>query len=167
LGRAGLTDFLIFASRPEFMTTIHTTDKTDKQSELNKHYEILKATFDYILTDEERSDWPAHILALKEDAETLYQKGHLSKLIKLLNYMTEKYRETLDVHYALYIQNHTAYETDLFNSFFERIRKIRLKGKISSPSQAYAVQQMIEYLSAQTGKGQEILELESIQAKYC
>ncbi len=51
--------------------------------------------------------------------------------------------ESNDFKFSKYLQNKTKYDADIFRSYYERINKILLKGKITTDKQFYDVYPLV------------------------
>jgi len=54
--------------------------------------------------------------------------------------------ETVDQNFNNYLQSKTKYDIDIFKSFFHRVDKVIVKGRITSDTQFYDVNIMVDQL---------------------
>lgn len=124
----------------------------DKEKELNKYRDLVIATIDYYLENNllnvktEDFDSNEHFKNLKLVTEENFQNGRLSKLKQHFRDLTEMFVETNDFNFNKYLREKLKYEINIFESFFLRIEKIIDKGKITSDSQFYDVNIMVDYM---------------------
>jgi len=127
-------------------------NKEEKEAELKKYRDLVIATIDYYLDNNlmkiKTADFDSveHFKSLKIQAEDYHDKGRLAKLKQWFRDMTEIQLETKDLKFNKYLQDKTKYDIDIFKSYFQRIDKIIAKGKITTDSQFYNINSMVDQL---------------------
>ena len=91
-------------------------------------------------------DSDEHYKSLKRQTEEHFQKGRLTRLKQWFRDLTEMQVECGDLQFNKYLQNKTNYDIDIFKSYFQRVDKIIEKGKITSDSQFYDINTMVDQL---------------------
>lgn len=113
---------------------------------------MLLATLDYFIDNNlfkiEGSDFDstAYLNSLKVQTEEHFAKGRLTMLKNWFRDMTEMPLETRDLKFNKYLKDKTAYDIDIFQSYFQRVDKIITKGKITTDHQFYDLNQMVDQL---------------------
>lgn len=127
--------------------------KDEKQAELEKYRDLVLATLDYYLDNNQMQiktddfDSTEHYLKLKIEAEEDYKKGRLTKLKQWFRNMTEMQVETKDLKFNKYLQDKTNYDIDIFKSYFIRVDKVIDRGRITTDNQYYDINIMLDHLS--------------------
>jgi hypothetical protein len=127
-------------------------NKDEKQAELIKYRDLLLATIDYYLENEEMHIKTAEFNSLEyykgllTQTEENFQKGRLTKLKQWFRDLTEMQVETIDLKFIKYLQNKTNYDIDIFKSYFQRVEKVIEKGKITTDNQFYDINKMVDQL---------------------
>ena len=127
-------------------------NQDEKIVELTKYLDLVTATIDYSLENPfmkiKTADFDSdqHYMTLKIQAEEHFQKGRLTKLKQWFRDLTEMYIETGDLKFNQYLQHKTNYQIDIFESYFKRVDQIVEKGKITSDSQFYKINSMVDQL---------------------
>lgn len=127
-------------------------NKDEKQAELIKYRDLLLATIDYYLENEEMHIKTAefnsveYYKGLLTQTEENFQKGRLTKLKQWFRDLTEMQVETIDFKFIKYLQNKTNYDIDIFKSYFQRVEKVIEKGKITTDNQFYEINKMVDQL---------------------
>ena len=127
-------------------------NKDEKQIELQKYRDLVLATLDYYLDNNETQiktadfDSIEHYKGLKTQTEDHFQKGRLTRLKQWFRDLTEMQVETGDLKFNKYLQDKTKYETDIFKSYFERVDKVIEKGKITTDNQFYDINMLVDQL---------------------
>ncbi len=135
--------------------------KTEKQEELEKYCVLVLTTLDYYLEDKamqmkiEDLDASQYYQDLKIQTEEHFQKGRLAKLKQWFRDLTEMQVETGNLKFNKYLQDKTKYEIDIFKSYFQRVDKIIEKGKITTDSQFYDINRMVDQLCQSESKDNE------------
>lgn len=118
-----------------------TANNDKKQLELQKYRDLVLATIDYYLENQELHfktvdfDSIEHYEGLKTKTEEDFKKGRLSRLKQWFRDLSEMQVETGDLRFNKYLQDKTKHDIDIFNSYFQRVDKIIEKGKITSDNQ--------------------------------
>ena len=140
-------------------------NQDDKAAELKKYRDLVLATIDYYLDNNlmkiKTADFDSdeHNKSLKIQTEEHFQKGRLTKLKQWFRDLTEMQVETNDLKFNKYLQDKTHYEIDIFRSYFQRIDKIVIKGKITTDSQFYDVGIMVDQLCQTNPVDKEKIEI--------
>ena len=127
--------------------------KEEKQIELIKYCKLNLATLDYYIEYEvlniktDDYDSKKHYLELKKVVEINFQKGRLTILKQWFRDLTEMQIETKDFKFSAYLKEKTNYDIDIFKSFYDRIDKIIVKGKITTDNQFYDVKNVLNDVS--------------------
>ena len=126
--------------------------KEEKQAELEKYRDLVIATIDYYLDNKllyfktAEYDSEEHFKNMQKQAEEPCKKGKLTKLKQWFRDMTEMQIETVDLKFNAYLKEKTNYDVDIFKSFFQRIDTLIEKGKITTDTQFYDINIMINEL---------------------
>lgn len=124
----------------------------EKQAELKKYRDLVLATLDYYIDNNEMQiktagfDSTEHYKGLKIQAEAHYQKGRLTRLKQWFRDLTEMQVETSDLKFNKYLQDKTKYDIDIFKTYLQRVDKIIQKGKITTVNQFYDIKIMVDQL---------------------
>ena len=124
----------------------------DKQSELQKYRELILATLDYHLENNEMQiktadfDSKEYYIRLKIDTEEQFKKGRLTRLKQWFRDLTGMHIETCDLNFNKYLQGKTNYDIDIFKSYYQRVDKVIEKGKITTDNQFYDIRIMVDQL---------------------
>lgn len=127
--------------------------KNDKSAELLKYRNLVLVTIDYYLdynlmsTKKNDLDSGEHYQRLKMQTEEHFKKGRLTRLKQWFKDLTEMQIETGDLKFNIYLRKKTGYDIDIFKSYFERINKVILSGKITTDNQFYNINIMVDQLS--------------------
>jgi hypothetical protein len=127
-------------------------DPRQKEAELTQYRDLVIATLDYYLDNQEFQiksaafDSRAYYQDLKTQAEAHFKKGRLTLLKQWFRDLTEMPIEERDLKFNKYLQDKTGYDIDIFMAFFQRIDKVINKGKISTDNQFYDIRIMADHL---------------------
>ncbi len=127
-------------------------NKEKNQAELEKYRDLVLATIDYYLDKvviqikTEDYDYYQYFNGFKSQTEEHFQKGRLSRLKQWFSELSEMPIENRDLKFNEYLKNKTKYDIDIFQAYYQRIDKIIEKGKITSDSQFYDVNSMVNQL---------------------
>ena len=92
------------------MMTSNKLNNDEKQAELTKYRELVLATLDYYIDNQEMHiktvdfDSAQYYQSLKIQTEEHYQKGRLTRLKQWFRDLTEMQVETLDLKFNLYLK---------------------------------------------------------------
>lgn len=133
--------------------TKNRTDNAVKDNELIKYRDLVTATLDYLIdnnefrikTDDFDSD--SHYKKLKAQTTEHFQKGRLSRLKQWFRDLTETQRETGDLKFNSYLRARTGQDINIFQDYYDRADKIIAKGKITTDNQFYDVNSLVDQLS--------------------
>jgi hypothetical protein len=130
----------------------HTTSKAD---ELSKYRDLVLATIDYEIqlyqnTPLQGFNPIAGLESLKEQATEHFRKGRLAMLKRWFRDLTEGIREGRDFKFNSYIRERTGQHIDIFQEHFSRVDKIAARGRITTDSEYYDLNSMVDYLSQLT-----------------
>ena len=125
----------------------------DKQAQLQKYRDLVLATLDYYLDNKDMQNKTVdfdniqeHYKDLKIQTEEYFQKGRLTKLKQWFRDLTEMQIEMGNLKFNKYLQDKTKYDIDIFETYFHRVNKIMEKGKITTDTQFYDINIMIDQL---------------------
>lgn len=127
-------------------------NQDEEIAELRKYFDLVTAAIDYSLENPfmkiETADFDSyqHYMALKIQAEEHFQKSRLTKLKQWFRDLTEMYIESGDLKFNQYLKNKTIYQIDIFESYFKCVDQIVENGKITSESQFYKINSMVDQL---------------------
>lgn len=85
-----------------------------------------------------------HYKGLKIQIEEHCQKWRLTRLKQWFRDLTEMQVETGNLKFNKYLQDKTKYDIDIFKSYFQRVRKVIEKGKITADNQFYDINIMVD-----------------------
>jgi hypothetical protein len=144
-----------------------------KQLELHKYRDLVLATNDYYLENNElhfkTADFDSieHYQGLKTKTEEDFKKGRLSRLKQWFRDLSEMQVETGDLRFNKYLQDKTKYDIDIFDSYFQRVDKIIEKGKITSDNQFQEISLKVNQLcQADPIDNDRIEKLNSLLGNY-
>jgi hypothetical protein len=144
----------------------------DKNAELAKYRDLVTATIDYLIENSadgmKTSDFDpiAHFESLKKQTVAHFQKGRLSKLKQWFHDLTEPQREIGDLKFNTYLKTKTGQDINIFQDFYARVKKIIVKGKITTDNQFYDVVAMVDHLSQLPTDRDKLQRLNSLLANY-
>jgi hypothetical protein len=124
----------------------------EKQKELIKYRDMVIATIDYFLDNDSLNfsipgfDTQSYFEKIKVQTEDSFSKGRLGQLKQWFRDITEPIIEQRDLRFNHYLQKRTGYTIDIFKSYFERIDKIIVRGKISTDNQFYDISILVDKL---------------------
>jgi hypothetical protein len=123
-----------------------------KDEELKKYHALVLAAIDYqieLLQSQpiQGFDLTPGYERAKIQAEEDFSKGRLTNLKSWYRNMTEGIREGREFKFNAFVKKRTGYTIDIFKEHFNRVDKVIAKGKITSDSQFYEVNSMVDYLS--------------------
>ncbi len=123
-----------------------------KTEELTKYRALVLAAIDYEITLYKNLPLQAfdplpHLESLKKQTEEHYAEGRLAVLQKWYHDLTEGIREGRAFKFNFFVKERTGYTIDIFKEHFDKVEKLIVKGKITTDSQFYDVNTMVDYLS--------------------
>jgi len=129
------------------------TDNVDKGTELIKYRDLVTATLDYLIENNEFRiktedfDSDSHYKKIKEQTTEHFQKGRLSKLKKWFRDLTEIQLETRDLKFNTYLRAKTGQDINILQDFYDRVDILIAKGKITNDNQFYDLNSLVDQLS--------------------
>lgn len=146
---------------------------SDKKSELKKYRDLVIATIDYYVDNQLMNiktadfDSNVHFKFLKQLTEEHFDKGRLARLKQFFRDMTESQIESIDLKLNEYLRKKTNYDIDIFKSYFERVERIILKGRITTDNQFYDLKVLVDQLSQSEPIDKNKIEIiDKIMADY-
>jgi hypothetical protein len=137
----------------------------EKDKELKRIYEIVTASFDYIiqknLNDPFKDDElniVEYYKKLKVDAKVIYEQGKMKKLAQWYRDLTEG--SIYDPKFLSYIKEHTGYDIKSDKELEKRISVIIKRKKIITEDEYRDVMEMISYLNVKN----EPKKMETLQS---
>lgn len=148
--------------------------REEKQSELNRHRDILFATIDYLLQQaasenllKDQFDIVAgYYKQQKLQIEKYFQKQRLDRLQKRLHHFTMLPMRRVDLTFNDYIMGKTGYEIDIFESLQIRVEEIILQNQITNKKQLNDVATMLDYYNQKSVDAQKVDMLKSLVINY-
>lgn len=113
---------------------------------------MVLATLDYYLANKDLQikttdfDSQEHYKGLKIQIEEHCQKGRHTRLKQWFRDLTEMQVETGNLKFNKYLQDKTKYDIDIFKSYFQRVKKVIEKGKITTDNQFYDINIIVHQL---------------------
>lgn len=147
-------------------------NKDEKQAELAKYRDLVLSTIDYYIVNTEMQtktpdfDSLEHYKSLKAQTEENYQRGRLTRLKQWFRDLTEMQVETGDLKFNKYLQDKTKYDIDIFKSYFERVKKVIEKGKITSDNQFYDINMVDQLCQTEPVDNKKIEILNKLLSDY-
>ncbi len=125
----------------------------EKAKQLDMYRDLNLAAIDYssekigsALPKTDEFDPIEYYEGLKTHVHQYHKKGSLSRLKQWFRDFSEMPLEGRDLNYNRYIKDKTGYEIDIFENFRKRLDKIIEKGKITTDSQYYDINMLINDL---------------------
>lgn len=145
----------------------------EKQSELQRHRDILFATIDYLISIHGESfvlDNEAHIRDYYEQQKTqvdkYYKQRRLDRLQQKLAKLTNSLENSIDLNFSVYIQEKTGYQIDLFEKLKRRVDIILSKNEILNDKEESDIGTMLHFLIGTSASGDNVEKLKSLLLKY-
>lgn len=126
--------------------------REEKQSELQRHRDILLATIDYLLDQfggrfvVDQIDWTAEFYQ-QQKIQTLknYKQRRLDRLQQRLRSLTKVLQHSVDLNFATYIKEKTVFEIDIFEDLRKRVDPILLRNEILNQQELNDISTMLHY----------------------
>lgn len=144
-----------------------------KQSELERHRDILLATLDYL---EERVGGsivfdhydPAreYYQQQKLQTEKYFMQRRLDRLQQRLTSLTKELRSRTDLAFAPYIKEKTGYDIDIFEDLRTRVAAIIAQNEIHRQNELNDVGTILHFYRETATDGKEVEKLKSLLSDY-
>lgn len=145
----------------------------EKQSELQRHRDILLATIDYLISIHGESfvlDNEAHVKKHYEQQKTqvdkYYKQRRLDRLQQKLANLTTSLENSIDLNFSVYIKEKTGYEINLFEKLQRRVDIILSKNEIFNDKEESDIGTMLHFLIDTSASGDNIEKLKSLLFQY-
>jgi hypothetical protein len=139
----------------------------ERRADINRHYEILLATIDYILEQLKSEDLSktnlknvvSHYNQEKLKVEKYFQLGNLGTLKNKLRVLIEYPMRKVDFNFNEYVKQRTGHSIDIFRILETRVEEVVMQNRISNNKQVGDIMIMLEvYKNRQDIEKAEILK---------
>lgn len=145
----------------------------EKQTELQRHREILFATIDYlislhgasfVLDDEDYIS--EHYERQKIQIDKYYKQRRLDRLQQKLASLTKEIQNRADLAFAQYINEKTGYDIDIFEDLRKRYAVVVKQNEIRNQSELNEVGSMLHFFQETSPEGEETKKLKELISNY-
>jgi hypothetical protein len=144
-----------------------------KQSELQRHRDILLATLDYLeervggsIVFDQYDPATEYYQQQKLQTEKYYKQRRLDRLQQLLASLAKGMQSRIDLEFAPYIKKKTGYDIYLFEDLRKCIETIVAQNEICSQNELNDVGTMLHFYHVTAADGKEVEKLNSLLAAY-
>lgn len=145
----------------------------EKQTELQRHREILFATIDYlisihgasfVLDDEDYIS--EHYERQKTQIDKYYKQRRLDRLQQKLASLTKGMQNRADLAFAQYINEKTGYDIDIFEDLRKRYAVVIKQNEIRNQTELNEVGSMLHFFQETSPEGDETKKLQELVSNY-
>lgn len=145
----------------------------EKQTELQRHREILFATIDhlisihgasFVLDDEDYIS--EHYERQKTQIDKYYKQRRLDRLQQKLASLTKEMQNRADLAFAQYINEKTGYDIDIFEDLRKRYAVVIKQNEIRNQTELNEVGSMLHFFQETSPEGEETKKLKELISKY-
>lgn len=145
----------------------------EKQTELQRHREILFATIDYRISIHgasfvlDNEDYISeHYERQKTQIDKYYKDRRLDRLQQKLASLTTGMRNRADLAFAQYINEKTGYDIDIFEDLRKRYAVVIEQNEIRNQTELNEVGSMLHYFQETSPEGEEAKKLRKLISNY-